>query len=142
VASNADRVEAAALQDSISLMPSLDISLRSKRPYQQPTEFWEGEMHHRGNQYWAWADCQLHSRSHDEELSDGTQIDVQVRVSRDDVTQVFIGVYGSTGSMLFEEYHDSLLSEATSCALVWGVDRARALATGAIVGEQAQRASS
>ena len=39
-------------------------------------------MRVREETYWQWADAQLHSRSHDEALSDGTTLDVQVRLSR------------------------------------------------------------
>ena len=39
-------------------------------------------MRVREETYWQWADAQLHSRSHDEVLSDGTTLDVQVRLSR------------------------------------------------------------
>lgn len=41
--------------------------------------------------YWQWADAQLHSRCHDEALSDGTTLDVQVRLSRLGATQLFWG---------------------------------------------------
>lgn len=39
-------------------------------------------MRVREETYWQWADAQLHSRCHDEALSDGTTLDVQVRLSR------------------------------------------------------------
>jgi len=89
-------------------------------------------MRIREETYWAWADSQLHSRSHDEELSDGTSIDVQVRLSRIGATQMFLGVYGRRGKALFEEYYPSCPGETMSRALVRGVDRARALATDAV----------
>jgi hypothetical protein len=50
-------------------------------------------MRIREETYWQWADTQLHSRSHDEALSDGTCIEVQVRLSRLGATQMFLGVY-------------------------------------------------
>lgn len=89
-------------------------------------------MRIREETYWAWADSQLHSRSHDEELSDGTSIDVQVRLSRTGATQMFLGVYWRRGKALFEEYYPSCPGETMSRALVRGVDRARALATDAV----------
>lgn len=89
-------------------------------------------MRIREETYWAWADSQLHSRSHDEELSDGTSIDVQVRLSRTGATQMFLGVYGRRGKALFEEYYPSCPGETMSRALMRGVDRARALATDAV----------
>jgi hypothetical protein len=89
-------------------------------------------MRIREETYWQWADAQLHSRSHDEELSDGTSIDVQVRLSRLGATQLFVGVYAQGGKALLEEYYPARPGETMTRALVWGVDRARAMATGAL----------
>lgn len=86
-------------------------------------------MLHRGSQYWEWSNCRLPIHSHDEVLSDGTQLNVLVRVSRNGVTQAFIGIYDGAGRMKVEEYHDSQLGSTTSYALAWGIYRARALAT-------------
>ena len=55
-------------------------------------------MRIREETYWDWADSQLHSRSHDEELSDGTSIDVQVRLSR---TELKIGEHRPTLPVAF-----------------------------------------
>jgi hypothetical protein len=85
-------------------------------------------MMHRGSKYWLWADCELHSRSHDEVLSDGTLIDVQSRVSRKGRTQLFIGVYNKNGWPVFEESHHHLPNDTMTTALAWGVGRARAIA--------------
>lgn len=82
--------------------------------------------------YWQWADAQLHSRCHDEALSDGTTLDVQVRLSRLGATQLFLGLYAGDGRALLEEYYPALPGETMTRALVWGVDRARAMATGAL----------
>lgn len=49
-------------------------------------------MRIRGQVFWSWADPTLHCRTHEETLSDGTLIDVQVRLSRTGATQMFIGV--------------------------------------------------
>ncbi len=57
-------------------------------------------MRIREDKYWEWADAGLHSRSHDEVLSDGTSIDVQVRLSRTGATQLFLGVYARHGKAL------------------------------------------
>lgn len=84
-------------------------------------------MRIREEKYWEWADALLHSRSHDEVLSDGTSIDVQVRLSRTGATQLFLGVYARQGRALLEEYYPSRPGESMSRALVWGVDRARAM---------------
>jgi len=89
-------------------------------------------MRVRDKTYWQWADAQLHSRSHDEVLSDGTSLDIQVRLSRLGATQLFLGLYAQDGRALLEEYYPSRPGETTTRALVWGVDRARALATGAL----------
>jgi hypothetical protein len=94
-------------------------------------------MRIREETYWEWADAQLHSRSHDELLSDGTNIDVQVRLSRTGATQLFLGVYASHGKAMVEEYYKSRPGETMSRAMVWGVNRARALLTGDFPLEQA-----
>ncbi|MNE73408.1 hypothetical protein D3C80_1694180 [compost metagenome] len=74
----------------------------------------------------------MHSRSHDEALSDGTTLDVQVRLSRLGATQLFLGLYAQDGKALLEEYYPTRPGESMTRALVWGVDRARALAIGAL----------
>ena len=89
-------------------------------------------MRIREETYWQWADAQLHSRCHDEELSDGTSIDVQVRLSRVGATQLFLGLYARGGKALLEEYYPSRPGETMTRARGWGVDRARAQATGAV----------
>jgi len=86
-------------------------------------------MRRRGQGYWKWADPQLHCRTHDETLDDGTVIDVQVRLSRTGSTQMFIGVYAPAGMPIFEESFDSRPGESMTRALVWGVGRARRVAT-------------
>ncbi|BBH46390.1 hypothetical protein [Pseudomonas sp. KU43P] len=96
-------------------------------------------MRVREETYWQWADAQLHSRGHDEALSDGTTLDVQVRLSRVGATQLFLGLYGQDGKAVLEEYYPSRPGETMTRALVWGVDRARALATGALALPERQR---
>ncbi|MBF8675331.1 hypothetical protein IRZ53_19505 [Pseudomonas fulva] len=88
-------------------------------------------MRVRDETYWQWADAHLHSRCHDEALSDGTTLDVQVRLSRQGATQLFLGLYARDGQSLVEEYYPARPGETMTRALVWGVERARALATGA-----------
>lgn len=88
-------------------------------------------MHIRGSEYWAWSDCQLPSKSHEERLSNGVEIDVQARLSRSGVTQLFIGVYGQGGSIAAEEFYPEMPDESVTTALAWGAQRARAIATGA-----------
>lgn len=85
-------------------------------------------MRTRGQTYWDWADPSLHHRTHDEILDDGTQIDVQVRLSRTGTTQMFIGVYAPSGVTLIEEAYDSRPGESMTRALAWGVGRARRFA--------------
>ncbi|WP_426811599.1 hypothetical protein ABOC32_13455 [Pseudomonas sp. WOUb67] len=89
-------------------------------------------MRMRGHVYWAWADPTLHHRIHGETLDDGTCIDVQVRLSRTGTTQMFIGVYASSGMALHEEAFDSRPGESMTRGLAWGVGRARRVATDTI----------
>ncbi|MFT0517314.1 hypothetical protein [Pseudomonas faucium] len=85
-------------------------------------------MRIRGDVFWDWADPTLHHRVHDETLSDGTFIDVQVRLSRTGNTQMFIGVYAPSGMAIHEEAFDSRPGESMTRALAWGVGRARRIA--------------
>lgn len=85
-------------------------------------------MKKRGSAFSEWVDNQIHHRSKDELLCDGTCIDVQVRVTRSGVTQLFIGVYRGDGIAILEEFYESLPTETMTKALVWGTDRARAFA--------------
>lgn len=85
-------------------------------------------MRQRGERYWEWADPARHCRTHDETLDNGTTIDVQVRLSSAGSTQMFIGVYASSGMSLFEEFCDSRPGESMTRALAWGVGRARRVA--------------
>ncbi|MDI9777127.1 MULTISPECIES: hypothetical protein [Pseudomonas] len=85
-------------------------------------------MRLRGDVYWSWADPTLHHRTHEEILNDGSYLDVQVRLSRIGATQLFIGVYASSGTALYEEAFDTRPNESMTSALAWGVARARAVA--------------
>ncbi len=80
-------------------------------------------MRNRGQNYWNWADPTLHTRSHDEELGDGTTIDVQVRLSPAGMTQLFIGVYATAGMALHEEAIDCRRNESMTRVLAWGSER-------------------
>ncbi|MDD2056762.1 hypothetical protein N5D52_13910 [Pseudomonas sp. GD03860] len=82
----------------------------------------------RGSAYWKWADPTLHCRIHNEELSDGASIDVQVRLSRTGATQLFIGVYAASGQALYEEGIDCRKGESMTRSLAWGVGKARHVA--------------
>ncbi|WP_256675667.1 hypothetical protein [Pseudomonas sp. R5(2019)] len=86
-------------------------------------------MRQRGERYWKWADPVLPCHTHDETLDDGTNFNVQVRLSRVGGTQLFIGVYASCGMALVEEAYDSRPHESVTRALAWGVGRARGMAT-------------
>ncbi|MFJ2693105.1 hypothetical protein [Pseudomonas sp. NPDC087336] len=97
-------------------------------------------MRFRGDIFWAWADPSLHHRTHVETLSDGTHIDVEVRLSRAGETQMFIGVYAADGMALHEEAVDPRRGESMTRALAWGVGRARQLASAA--GAKTQKTSS
>jgi hypothetical protein len=85
-------------------------------------------MRLRGDIFWEWADPELHCRTHDETLNDGTHIDVQVRLSRAGETQMFIGIYAPDGMALHEVAVDSHPGESMTRVLAWGVGRARQLA--------------
>ena len=90
-------------------------------------------MRERGDVFWDWADPTLHHRAHDETLSNGIHIDVQVRLSRVGATQLFLGVYDPAGLPLHEEAYDTRPSESMTRALAWGVGRARMIATYGVV---------
>jgi len=90
-------------------------------------------MRIRGEAFWRWADPALQHRSHDETLDCGTLIDVQVRLSHTGSTQMFIGVYATSGMALHEEAYNSRPGESMTRALAWGVGLARRLATSSIL---------
>ncbi|RIZ40709.1 hypothetical protein [Pseudomonas putida] len=75
-------------------------------------------MRHRGEVFWSWADPVLKHRSHEEVLTDGARLDVQVRFSRTGETQAFIGIYEATGLARFEEAHYKRPGETMTRALV------------------------
>lgn len=87
-------------------------------------------MRLRGACYWKWADAGLHCQTHAEQLSNSSMIDVQARLSRVGATQMFIGVYSSTGVVLIEMSYDNRPGESMMRALAWGVQHARGLAEG------------
>lgn len=93
-------------------------------------------MRSRGDVFWTWADPTLHHRTHDEILKDGTLIDVQVRLSLEGNTEMFIGIYSPDGSVLHEEAVDARPGESMTRMLAWGVGRARKLAAAGIAGKQ------
>ncbi|KPM58118.1 MULTISPECIES: hypothetical protein [Pseudomonas putida group] len=86
-------------------------------------------MRIRGDTYWAWADPELHCRTHSEKLDSGLTMDVQVRLSRMGVTQLFIGLYGHKGLMLHEEAYTDRPGQSMTTALTWGTARARDIAS-------------
>lgn len=83
-------------------------------------------MRNRGKVYWGWANPDLHFRNHDERLACGTLINIQVRVSAQNVTQLFLGVYGEKGSMMLEEAYDDCKGQTMTAAMAWALDRAKA----------------
>ncbi|WP_245362820.1 hypothetical protein [Pseudomonas sp. BP8] len=85
-------------------------------------------MRQRGEVFWAWADPNLHHRTHQELLDDGASLDVQVRLSRTGDTQLFIGIYESTGAMRYEEAYDKRPGETMSRAMAWAAGRGRVVA--------------
>ena len=85
-------------------------------------------MRMRGNVYWTWVDPTLHHRSHEETLHGGVCIDVQVRLSRRGIAQMFVGVYARSGMALHEEAFYACPKQSLVRALAWGVLRARQIA--------------
>ncbi|MFK0309692.1 hypothetical protein ACIQUF_00465 [Pseudomonas sp. NPDC090233] len=81
-------------------------------------------MRNRGTVYWEWANPELHFRNYDERLSCGTLINIQVRVSKENVTQLFFGVYGEKGLMLLEENHPACQGQTMTAAMAWALQRA------------------
>lgn len=82
-------------------------------------------MRKRGQVYWDWADPNLHSRNYDERLPCNTAINVQVRMSALNVTQLFVGIYGEKGMLLHEESHAYCQGQTMTSAMGWGLQRAR-----------------
>ncbi|WP_456016616.1 hypothetical protein [Pseudomonas fluorescens] len=82
-------------------------------------------MRTRGQIYWNWADPELHCRNHDERLPSGILLNIQVRLSKTNQTQLFVGIYGQTGMMIFEDGFLDRPGQTMSQALVWGLDFAR-----------------
>ena len=80
----------------------------------------------RGEVYLGWTNPAFHVRSVIERMPDGTLLDVQARMSVFWETQLFIGIYGDEGEMLFEEVFDCRSRETITQALDWGLNRARA----------------
>ncbi|MFP3849098.1 hypothetical protein [Pseudomonas sp. W5-01] len=84
-------------------------------------------MRIRGKDFWDWASVDLHVRNHDERLPDGTFINVQVRHTAEQGTQLFLGVYRKDGPLLLEEVYDSRPGETMTQATHWAVERAKQL---------------
>lgn len=84
-------------------------------------------MRMRGGAYYRWADCRLPNISHAEEYGGDRLIDVVGRIARTGETQIFLGIYDTTGSLIFEEYSESLPGQNVSQGIAWGIRRAKAL---------------
>lgn len=81
-------------------------------------------MRNRGSVYWEWANPELHFRNYDERLSCGTLINIQVRTSKENVTQMFFGIYGLKGLMLLEENYPECKGQTMTAAMTWALQRA------------------
>ncbi|MGE8049668.1 hypothetical protein ACQKPT_15370 [Pseudomonas monteilii] len=81
-------------------------------------------MRNRGKVYWDWANPELHFRNYDERLSCGTLINIQVRTSKENVTQLFFGIYGHKGLMLLEENYPECKGQTMTVAMAWALQRA------------------
>ncbi len=84
-------------------------------------------MQRRGAKYWLWADLQLEANERLETELDGTIIDVRARISRTSVTQLFVGVYKRSGTMVAEEYYPQCADLTVEQAIDWGRVRGRFL---------------
>ncbi|MBK4989819.1 hypothetical protein [Pseudomonas sp. S36] len=91
-------------------------------------------MRNRGTVYWDWANPELHFRNYDERLSCGTLINIQVRTSKQNVTQLFFGIYGQKGLMLLEENYPDCKGQTMTAAMAWALERA----TGWVAGKNLQ----
>ncbi|ANJ54692.1 hypothetical protein [Pseudomonas silesiensis] len=87
-------------------------------------------MRRRGAQFWLWTNTRLPLHTHEEVLNDGVHIEVQARVNHGGITQVFVGVYGSNGWAIGEEFYDRRVGEHHCTALKWGTQRAREIVAG------------
>ncbi|NIE74814.1 hypothetical protein F3J44_28770 [Pantoea sp. Tr-811] len=83
-------------------------------------------MRARGKLYWDWADPALHFRNYDERLPCGKLINIQVRLSPQNITQLFFGIYGDKGVMLLEEHYPQCDGQTLSAAMAWALQRAQA----------------
>lgn len=81
-------------------------------------------MRNRGKVYWDWANPELHFRNYDERLPCGTLINIQVRTSKENVIQLFFGIYGQKGLMLLEENHPDCKGKTMTAAMAWALQRA------------------
>ncbi|MBK0059648.1 hypothetical protein IAE40_13465 [Pseudomonas sp. S44] len=82
-------------------------------------------MRNRGTVYWDWANPELHFRNYDERLACGTLINIQVRTSKENVTQLFFGIYGQNGLMLLEESYPNCKGQTMTAAMAWALERAK-----------------
>jgi hypothetical protein len=82
-------------------------------------------MRKRGEIYWDWANPELHFRNYDERLTCGTLINIQARLSLENATQLFLGIYGEKGVLLLEELHPDCRGQKLSAAMAWALERAR-----------------
>lgn len=81
-------------------------------------------MRNRGQIFWEWADPDLHFRNFDERMADGSLINIQVRVSREHLTQLFLGIYSLDGKLLLEEGYMDCKGQTMSAAMTWALPRA------------------
>ena len=92
-------------------------------------------MRNRGQIYWNWANADLHCRNHDERLESGVLLNIQVRLSITNQTQLFYGVYEKSGLMVFEDSYLERIGQTMSQALEWGLIAAREKAVQFVISE-------
>ncbi|MBH3451991.1 hypothetical protein I5S84_24520 [Pseudomonas putida] len=81
-------------------------------------------MRNRGKVYWEWANPEMYFRNYDERLTCGTLINIQARLSPENATQLFLGIYGEKGVLLLEELHPNCCGQKPSVAIAWAIERA------------------
>lgn len=82
------------------------------------------DMRNRGQIFWEWADPDLHFRNFDERMADGSLINIQVRVSKANQIQLFLGIYAQDGELLLEEGYLDCKDQTMTTAMSWALQRA------------------
>ena len=90
-------------------------------------------MKKRGLTYWRWADPRLVTITHSEVVGQDWTIEVQARLSCTGATQLFLGLYDNSGTLLLEEAYEKRPGQTVTTALHWGIERLRSIALAKIL---------